>query len=108
MCGVPNGARSPLQNISVLGAGLMGAGIAQVSVTKGYEVTLKDAMPAGLARGLAQIEKNLKLKVKKRQMSQVCLSAVACFGEECLSGRMNGAPWEWMDLAFSFVVLVSG
>eukprot|EP00040_Diaphanoeca_grandis_P003237 m.24328 g.24328 ORF g.24328 m.24328 type:complete len:765 (+) comp14556_c0_seq1:110-2404(+) len=58
-----------VKNISVIGAGLMGAGVAQVSVVKDYDVTLVDAMEKGLARGMTQIEKNLNTKVKKRQMT---------------------------------------
>jgi len=44
--------KKPVQNIAVLGAGLMGAGIAQVSVDSGkYRVLLKDKDAAGVARG---------------------------------------------------------
>ena len=45
--------------IGVLGAGLMGAGIAEVSAVKDYRVLLKDQNMAGLSRGEAQIAKNL-------------------------------------------------
>eukprot|EP00041_Stephanoeca_diplocostata_P025268 m.657580 g.657580 ORF g.657580 m.657580 type:complete len:776 (-) comp22714_c0_seq1:308-2635(-) len=57
------------KNIAVIGAGLMGAGVAEVSVTNGYDVTLKDAVSAGLARGLNQIEKNMAKGVKKKRMT---------------------------------------
>jgi enoyl-CoA hydratase/long-chain 3-hydroxyacyl-CoA dehydrogenase len=44
--------KQPVKRIAVLGAGLMGAGIAQVSVDNGkYEVLLKDKVPEGVARG---------------------------------------------------------
>src|SRR5690554_2732639 len=57
------------QRISVLGAGLMGAGIAQVSLQKGYDVILKDTSYKGLGRGEQQIEKGLNTAVKKRAIS---------------------------------------
>lgn len=57
------------QQISVLGAGLMGAGIAQVSLQKGYDVILKDTSYKGLGRGEQQIEKGLNTAVKKRALS---------------------------------------
>ena len=61
--------RSPVKNVAVIGAGLMGAGVAQVSVTNSYGVTLADASEQGLAKGLNQVEKNLSTKVKRRQMT---------------------------------------
>ncbi|KJE95861.1 trifunctional protein, partial [Capsaspora owczarzaki ATCC 30864] len=59
----------PTQNVAVLGAGLMGAGIAQVSIEKNYNVILKDMKPEGLARGQAQIYKNLDGKVKRKSLT---------------------------------------
>lgn len=47
----------PSRNIAVLGAGLMGAGIAQVSVDKGLKTILKDATLTGLSRGQQQVFK---------------------------------------------------
>jgi enoyl-CoA hydratase/long-chain 3-hydroxyacyl-CoA dehydrogenase len=59
----------PVQNIGVLGAGLMGAGIAEVSINKGFNVALKDLNKAGLQRGEMQIQGNLDKKVKKKRMT---------------------------------------
>eukprot|EP01097_Dermamoeba_algensis_P003834 TRINITY_DN2603_c0_g1_i1.p1 TRINITY_DN2603_c0_g1~~TRINITY_DN2603_c0_g1_i1.p1 ORF type:complete len:784 (-),score=236.09 TRINITY_DN2603_c0_g1_i1:199-2280(-) len=58
-----------VKTIAVLGAGLMGAGITQVSVAKGYQVLLKDINHQGLGRGLAQINKNLDGRVKRKAMT---------------------------------------
>ena len=52
-----------MQTVGVLGAGLMGAGIAQVSVESGYKVLLKDEVLAGLVKGEAQIKAGLDPKV---------------------------------------------
>lgn len=59
-----------VETMGVLGAGLMGAGISEVSVTKGMKVLLKDFNVAGLSRGEQQISNNLQKRVKKRAMLQ--------------------------------------
>ncbi|NXD87967.1 ECHA enzyme, partial [Halcyon senegalensis] len=46
-----------VKTLAVLGAGLMGAGIAQVSVDKGLKTILKDTAQQGLDRGQQQIFK---------------------------------------------------
>ena len=58
------------KTIGVLGAGLMGAGIAAVTVPKGKNILLKDARPEGLAKGMAGIYKGLDSKVKRRSLSE--------------------------------------
>lgn len=58
------------RTIGVLGAGLMGAGIAQVSIDKNMHVLLKDMSLAGLARGEEQIFKGLQLDTKKRKITR--------------------------------------
>lgn len=60
----------PVKNLGVLGAGLMGAGIAQVSIDKGYTVILKDTNFGGLDRGLGQIQTGMQTSVKKRKISK--------------------------------------
>ena len=58
-----------LRNIGILGAGLMGAGIASVSIEKGYDVILKDMSQQGATRGFNQVSKHLKTAVKKKKYS---------------------------------------
>ncbi|KAL4708113.1 hypothetical protein ACJJTC_009892 [Scirpophaga incertulas] len=58
-----------VKTIGVLGAGLMGAGIVQVSIDKGYNVVMKDATNAGLYRGVGQIQTGLNNAVKRKRIS---------------------------------------
>ena len=56
--------------IFVLGAGTMGAGIAQAFATKGYEVILRDIKDEFVDRGLAGINKNLSKLVAKEKITE--------------------------------------
>ncbi|MCX7983134.1 MAG: 3-hydroxyacyl-CoA dehydrogenase NAD-binding domain-containing protein [Syntrophales bacterium] len=58
-----------VKRILVVGAGLMGGGIAQVAAQNGYEVVLNDVSMELVERGLSNIEKNLDGQVKKEKMS---------------------------------------
>jgi 3-hydroxybutyryl-CoA dehydrogenase len=49
----------PIKKIGVLGAGLMGAGIAQVAAASGYEVTVVEVSDELIKKGLGGIEKSL-------------------------------------------------
>jgi len=62
-------AEKKVETIAVVGAGLMGAGIAQVSAAKGYRVLLKDRDAPAVGRGEDYVSKNLAKRVKKRQMT---------------------------------------
>ncbi len=58
---------APSGTVGVVGAGTMGAGIAQTFATAGYDVTLVDVAEPQLARGLKAIESSLaKLDEKKK------------------------------------------
>ncbi|XP_022687795.1 trifunctional enzyme subunit alpha, mitochondrial-like isoform X2 [Varroa jacobsoni] len=56
------------ENIAVLGAGLMGAGICQVSLKDFNRVVMKDAFSKGLVRGQNQIDGNLNKDLKKKKI----------------------------------------
>ena len=56
--------------IFVLGAGTMGAGIAQAFAAKGYEVILRDIKDEFVDRGLAGINKNLSKLVAKEKITE--------------------------------------
>ncbi|KAL4167276.1 hypothetical protein KRP22_012762 [Phytophthora ramorum] len=59
----------PVQTMAVVGAGLMGAGIAQVSAAKGVRVLLKDRDAAAAAKGEDYVRSNLDQKVKRNRMT---------------------------------------
>lgn len=58
-----------VDTVTVLGAGLMGAGIAQVTAEKGYNVLLKDRNDEGVGRGLQYIQDNWNKKVTRKRMT---------------------------------------
>ncbi|NUS18166.1 MAG: 3-hydroxyacyl-CoA dehydrogenase family protein [Streptomyces sp.] len=57
------------KKVAVVGAGLMGAGIAQVAAQAGYEVTLRDLTDAALARGTDGIKASYDRFVAKGRMA---------------------------------------
>jgi 3-hydroxybutyryl-CoA dehydrogenase len=59
-----------IKKVGVLGAGLMGHGIAQVAASAGYEVVLREVDDAALAKGIGKIEKQLARAVEKGKSSQ--------------------------------------
>jgi 3-hydroxybutyryl-CoA dehydrogenase len=61
--------------LCVVGAGQMGAGIAQVAAVAGYEVTLVDVSPAQLDRARAGIERSLAKLVSKGSVDAAAAEA---------------------------------
>jgi len=59
-----------MKNISVIGSGTMGNGIAHTFAQNGYAVALIDINPEALARALATIAKNLDRMVSKGSISE--------------------------------------
>lgn len=60
-----------MKNISVIGAGTMGNGIAHVFAMNNYNVNLIDISQVSLDKALATIEKNLNRMVAKEKISEV-------------------------------------
>jgi 3-hydroxybutyryl-CoA dehydrogenase len=59
-----------ISNAAVVGAGVMGNGIAHSLAAGGFDVVLVDALPAALDRAVAGIEKNLAAGVKRGKLSE--------------------------------------
>ena len=58
-----------MPTIGVIGAGLMGGGIAQVSAVAGYDVVLRDVDESAVQRGLHGIEKSVGKLVEKERLT---------------------------------------
>jgi 3-hydroxybutyryl-CoA dehydrogenase len=59
-----------IEKVGVLGAGLMGHGIAQVAAQAGYAVVLREVDEATLQKGIGKIEKQLARAVEKGKSTQ--------------------------------------
>jgi 3-hydroxybutyryl-CoA dehydrogenase len=79
-----------IEKVGVLGAGLMGHGLAQVAAQSGYEVVLREVDEATLQKGIGKIEKQLARAVEKGKSSQEDADAVR--------GRLHGTV-AYADLA---------
>jgi 3-hydroxyacyl-CoA dehydrogenase/enoyl-CoA hydratase/3-hydroxybutyryl-CoA epimerase len=71
---IARGAR-PLGKVGVLGAGFMGAGIAQVLAEKGVQVVMKDRDLAAVGRGMAFAAERFRDRVKRRRMTDADFKA---------------------------------
>jgi len=59
-----------ISTVGIIGAGQMGAGIAQVSAAAGYDVVLADISDEQLKRAIANIDKNLGRQVTKGTVTE--------------------------------------
>ncbi|MDN3437029.1 3-hydroxybutyryl-CoA dehydrogenase [Planococcus sp. APC 3900] len=59
-----------MKSIAIVGAGIMGNGIAQVAAEGNYKVFLYDVNAEGLEKGIARIEKTLSRNVEKKKIDQ--------------------------------------
>jgi len=65
-----------IKNVCVLGAGLMGSGIAQVCAQAGFQVTMRDIEQRFIDNGMNTIRKNLSREVEKGKRTQADMDAV--------------------------------
>ncbi len=68
--------KGAVDNIAVIGAGFMGAGIAYVSAMAGIEVSLVDVDIAGAEKGKAFAQKELAKRVSRKKMDQAKADAI--------------------------------
>ena len=102
--GVEHGERArasarPVTQIAVVGAGLMGAGIANVSVQAGFQVRLADTEQAALARGLAYVKDH----VAEREQRGKITRAERAAHDARLSGTLGYEGIETADLVIEAV-----
>lgn len=67
-----------MEKIFVLGAGTMGAGIAQAFAAKGYEVILRDIKDEFVNKGLASIKKSYSRLVEKGKLTTEDMEDILC------------------------------
>jgi 3-hydroxybutyryl-CoA dehydrogenase len=58
-----------IQNVGVIGCGLMGSGIAEVSARAGYNVVVREISPELLEKGLARVTKSLNTAVERGKLT---------------------------------------
>lgn len=99
-----------INRIGVLGAGLMGSGIADVSVNKGYRVIMKDRSLEAAAKGVSEIKKGLDKKVKRKiipsfQRDEVLAKVQPCVTYDYFHGvdLVIEAVFEDLDLKKSII-----
>ena len=85
-----------IKQVGVLGAGLMGHGIAQVTAQAGYDVVVREVDQEHVDAGLGRIEKQLARAVEKGRAEQSDADAVL--------GRIKGTV-DYGDLAGSDLVI---
>lgn len=59
-----------INEVGILGAGIMGSGIAQVAAMSGYHVVVRDLKEEFLNKGRAKVEQSVKRMVKKGLLSE--------------------------------------
>ncbi|MBV8477704.1 MAG: 3-hydroxyacyl-CoA dehydrogenase family protein [Acidobacteria bacterium] len=84
-----------IRNVAVLGCGLMGSGIAQVSATAGFEVTVLEVEQEFLDKGFAGIEKSLAKFAEKGNLKEA---------PQTIRARLKGTTRK-QDLADSDMVI---
>ncbi|MGE0362259.1 MAG: 3-hydroxyacyl-CoA dehydrogenase family protein [Vicinamibacterales bacterium] len=85
-----------MKTVGVLGCGLMGAGIAQVSAAAGFRTVVLEVNDGALAKGLARIDKFLEGGVAKGKMTAEAKAAIL--------GRLTGTT-SYADLAACDLVI---
>lgn len=91
---LPNTDPLPIENATVIGAGVMGAGIAYWLSARGLRITLQDISAEALALGMQRIESHYAKAVKQGVMSKVD----AARGMDRIVPDCGDFPMQRMDL----------
>jgi 3-hydroxyacyl-CoA dehydrogenase/enoyl-CoA hydratase/3-hydroxybutyryl-CoA epimerase len=95
-----SGSGNTVKSVAVVGAGVMGAGIAQWSAARGYPVLLKDIAPEALAKGLKSAEKIFRDGAKRRVFTE----AEARAGLDRITPASGDVPLTNVDLVIEAAV----
>ena len=81
-----------VESIGVVGAGQMGAGIAQVAACSGYQVTMADINEEAVSRGMDTIRSSLqKLTSRGKISQQTAASALGCISTTVSIQELGGS-----------------
>lgn len=94
-----NGSRL-VASAAVLGAGIMGGGIAYTSAFKGVPVRMRDIRREALDQGLAEVEKQLKRLLKLGRLTEVKAQAV----RETIFTQTDGDGFQSVDMVVEAIV----
>lgn len=86
--------------VGVLGAGVMGGGIAQLAADKGFPTRMKDINPEALALGFQQAARIWKEKLAKRRMTRAEFASKMSL----LGGSLEYAGFQGCDVTIEAVV----
>ena len=89
-----------VSRVGVLGAGIMGGGIAQLAADRGYPARMKDIKAEPLAGGFAAAAKIWKEKLKKRRMTRAEFAGKMSL----LSGTLGYAGFDGCDVTIEAVL----
>jgi 3-hydroxyacyl-CoA dehydrogenase len=89
-----------IEHVGVVGCGLMGSGIAQVSAQGGYKVTVHEVNEQLLAKGLARVHGSLAKLVEKGKLSAADADAT----RQRLTGTLDLAELKSCDLVIEAIV----
>ncbi|HEX6037981.1 3-hydroxyacyl-CoA dehydrogenase NAD-binding domain-containing protein [Longimicrobium sp.] len=67
---------NPIDQVAIVGAGFMGAGIAATSAEAGIRVRLKDVKPEAAAKGLRTARESLAKRAKRKKMKRFQVTAL--------------------------------
>jgi 3-hydroxyacyl-CoA dehydrogenase/enoyl-CoA hydratase/3-hydroxybutyryl-CoA epimerase/enoyl-CoA isomerase len=93
-------ADKPVAHAAVLGAGIMGGGIAYQSASRGVPIKMKDINQAGLDLGLAEANKLLSKRVEKGRMTPAKMGEVL----NAIEPTLTYGGFDGIDLVVEAVV----
>lgn len=96
--GLPQADDDGVRKVAVLGAGMMGAGLAYVCAAAGYPVVLKDIRPEAVERGLAHVR--AQVAERHRHLDEAGRAAIL----DRVTGTVDDAALDGADLVIEAVV----
>jgi len=93
-------AATPVRRAAVLGAGIMGGGIAYTSALRGVPVRMKDIQPSALELGMGEATKQLARGVKNGKLSQERANGVLA----AITPQLDSAGFDQVDGVIEAIV----